>query len=44
MTYDDFSCEPKKWSYKKLIREYANGRGFLAVIAEYERRIREQNL
>ena len=37
---DDLSCDPSKWSFDKLRREYYGGRGFLAVIAEYERRMR----
>lgn len=37
--YDDFSCDPAKWSLDKLIHERRNG--MPAVLLEYERRTRD---
>lgn len=37
--YDDFSTDPRRWSWSKLIREKPNG--LRAVVAEYERRLAE---
>ncbi|QSY98550.1 hypothetical protein J2J97_32105 (plasmid) [Rhizobium bangladeshense] len=39
MKHDNFSCDPSKWSLSKLLMEKRNG--MPAVIAEYERRMKE---
>ena len=38
---DDFSCDPRKWSFDKLRRERRNG--MPAVTAEWTRRMEEHD-
>ncbi|TLX17141.1 hypothetical protein [Rhizobium sp. MHM7A] len=40
--YDDFSCDPSRWSDDKLSRERRNG--MPAVVAEVERRANEREI
>jgi hypothetical protein len=39
--HDDFSCDPRRWSYDKLRLEKRNG--MPAVMAEWERRMEERD-
>ncbi|MNU26965.1 hypothetical protein D3C71_153490 [compost metagenome] len=39
--HDDFSCDPRLWSYDKLRLEKRNG--MPAVMAEWERRMEERD-
>lgn len=39
MKHDDFSSNPRRWSWQKLLAEKKNG--MPAVVAEYERRMSE---
>lgn len=39
--HDDFSCDPRQWSYDKLRLEKRNG--MPAVMAEWERRMEKRD-